>query len=88
MKPKSPAKMQLKVRHVPRKERWTKKCAECRRNYVPKEYRTCDTCFMAKFNFTTTYDALDHLGFTPLIPASEVLRVLRNICDGVSIEIP
>lgn len=80
-------KFQLKVRRVDRKERWKKKCAECRRNYVPSEYRICDPCFMAKFDFTTTFDALDHLGLVPLIPEAEVKRVLRNICDGKSVEI-
>lgn len=57
-------------------------------NYIPREYSLCDTCFMAKFNLEKTggCHCCDPLGMSSHIREEDVLRLLRIICDGVSVE--
>ena len=75
---------QLKKRIMDRKEQWTKKCScGC---YIPNDYTLCDSCFLAQFKFDTTYDALDHLCLTELIPRDQVLAVLRNLYNETYVQ--
>lgn len=69
----------IKVRVMPRKERWTKKC-KCG-SYIPKEYEKCNYCLLDSVGLAgkTTYDALDFLGLKDLLPQDDVIDVIRNL---------